>query len=167
MAKPRTWDSLRFFRKDSPIDNWGDPDAIADYLLLRLDDFRRHIGVPIYVLHGTGGVHSAASYHYVKNGACAVDIAIPEYPLTPIDLLIDVFRFDFTGVGFYPDWKFRGQKAKGLHLDCRPLMWDSDKTKNFRENRWMGVRNPEGKQIYLPLNFENVDKYTRGNSWNS
>ena len=167
MASDETWQKVRqHFRPDSDIDNWGDASAIDDELLLVLFDFRVWIGVPIYVLWGTNGKHGTDSFHYVQNGACAVDIAIPDYPKTPIDLLLDVFRFDFRGVGFYPDWKYNGKPAKGLHLDRRPLKWDPDHTKNYRENRWLGVKGTEG-QVYLPFTFENINKHTRGNQWNS
>lgn len=165
MATDHVWDKLQFFKKDSETDNWGDPDALDDQLLLCLDDFRRFIGVPVHVLWGTNGKHSANSFHYVQNGACAVDVAIPDYAGSPMDLLFDVFRFPFTGVGFYPDWKYHGKPAKGLHLDRRPLKWDNDFTVNYRQSRWMGVKGTEG-QVYLPLNWENIEKHTRGNTWN-
>lgn len=162
MASEETWQKVsQFFRPDSDLDNWGDPDAISDELLLVLFDFRRWIGLPVFVLWGTNGKHSHDSFHYVQNGACAVDVAIPDFSGHPIDLLFDVFRFPFTGVGYYPDWKYGPKSANGLHLDTRPLKWDEDDTKNYRHNRWIGVKGSDG-QVYLPFSFENIDKHTRG-----
>ena len=164
MASDEVWGQLKHFDKNSDTDNWGDVDAISDELLLKLDDFRDYIGVPVLVLWGTGGKHSSRSYHYVERGACAVDVAIPNYRATPIDLLIDVFRFNFRGVGFYPDWVYHGKQAKGLHLDTRPYMWDVDGTKNFRESRWIGVRGAQGQE-YMSLSWDNINKHTKGNKW--
>jgi hypothetical protein len=170
MASNETWKKLKYFSKDGP-DNWGDADAMDDNLLLALDDFRAFIGVPILVLHGNGGKHSAKSFHYIKNGSCAVDVIIPDYPRSAIDLLLDVFRFPFTGVGYYPEWKFNGKRTFGLHLDARPLKWDSDFTLNYKESRWIGVYQKayaDGqmikRQIYLPMTYENIKKYSE-ESW--
>lgn len=157
MANDETWAKVRkYFRPNSPTDNWGDPTAIDDELLLVLYDFRVWIGLPIYILQGTGGIHSDDSYHYIKNGACALDVAIPDYHKPPVDLLLDVFRFDFRGVGYYPDWKMGdGRQAKGLHLDRRPLKTEADQTLDYRENRWLGVKEEHG-QVYLPLTYEQL-----------
>jgi hypothetical protein len=77
-------------------------------------------------------------------------------------LLIEVFRFPFTGVGYYPQWKWNGKSANGLHLDTRPLKWDDDFTKNYRQSRWLGVKGAEGKQIYLAMNWDALDTYFKG-----
>ncbi len=157
MATKETWEKVqKYFPRHSDSDKWGSSSEIADDLLLVLFDLRSYIGVPIYVLGGVGGNHSKNSFHYIQNGACACDIAIPDYPGSPVDLLFDVFRFDFRGVGFYPDWKYKeGVQAKGLHLDRRPLKWDPDFTLNYKESRWLGVKD-NGKQIYLPLTYTNL-----------
>lgn len=156
MASEETWEKVsKYFRKDSEGDNWGDIDAIQDEALLVLFDFREYIGVPIHILWGTNGKHAVDSAHYIQNGASAFDVAIPDYSGSPIDLLFDVFRFDFRGVGYYPDWRYGGKQAKGLHLDRRPLKMDDDGTFNYRESRWLGVKGTEG-QVYLPLNYENL-----------
>ena len=157
MATDETWRKLVHF---SPLENWGNAAAIADSLLFKLDDFRGYLGTPIMVLNGTQGVHSRGSYHYLKNGACAADIIIPDYKGTPFDLVLDATRFGFTGIGYYPHWEYKGKKANGLHLDDRPLKWDADSTLNYKHNRWMGIRE-EGAQVYIPLTFENIAKYGR------
>lgn len=162
MAHSSTWEKLRYFKPDSRIDRFGDPGAIADDLLLRLDDFRHWLGVPVYVLHGvkTQG-HSPTSYHYVENGACAVDVVVPDYKDSGINLVLDATRFGFTGIGYYPHWKWNGVKCGGLHLDTRPLKWDSDETLNYNHARWMGVMK-DGVQIYIPLEADNIMAYEDG-----
>jgi len=156
MASKETWDKLKHFK---PTENWGDADAISDLLLLTLDDFRDYIGVPIIVSNAvaTSG-HSSKSYHYRSQGACAVDVMLPEYRGGVIDLLFDVFRFGFSGVGYYPDWSYNANVVGGLHLDVRPLKWGNDKTLDYKQARWMGV-NENGKQVYKPLILENIKKY--------
>lgn len=168
MASDETWNKLRYFKKDSKVDQWGDTSAISDTHLLRLDDFRHWLGVPVYVLHGvkTRG-HSPSSFHYRKTdkngkeiGACATDIIIPDYDKTPFDLVLDATRFGFTGIGYYPHWSFRGKRTGGLHVDSRPLKWDNDGTLNYSHSRWLGVLNQEGKQEYIALDFHNLVKYS-------
>jgi len=164
MATDETWSKLRYFKKDSKTDKWGDSELIQDDLLLRLDDFRHYLGCPVYVTRGvaTHG-HSKNSYHYPKYsgdgralGACAVDIVIPDFAESPFDLILDATRFGFTGIGYYPHWKFRGNVVGGLHLDTRPLKWDSDSTINYSHSRWMGIPDGGGKQRYIELNFQNL-----------
>lgn len=158
MASKETWEKARYFRPDSN-DNWGDPDAISDEHILRLDDFRHFIGVPIIVTAGVShSGHSKRSFHYKENGACATDQVIPDYEGTPFDLIMDALRFGFHGLGYYPHWRYNGKKVGGLHLDCRPLQWDSDFTQNYRQSRWMGVMR-DGKQVYIPLTYQNLKKY--------
>lgn len=166
MASDSTWDKLRYFKKDSRIDRWGDTLAIDDTHLLRLDDFRHWLGVPVYVLHGvkTTG-HTTNSYHYprkTKEGklvAYATDVIIPQYDASPYDLVLDATRFGFTGIGYYPNWTYNGLEVGGLHLDSRPLKWNADETINYTHSRWMGVKNAEGKQEYVQLNYHNMLVY--------
>jgi len=158
MASESEWKKLRYFKKESR-DKWGDVDAISAEHLFRLDDFRHYLGVPVYVTAGVSiGGHSKKSFHYRGNGACATDIVIPDYEGNFIDLILAAERFGFTGIGFYPHWKYNGRKVGGLHLDSRPLKWDKDFTYNYREARWMGIlRN--GSQVYIPLTYSNLLKY--------
>ena len=166
MASPETWAKLRYFKKDSPRDQWGSPDLIADELLLRLDDFRHTLGVPVYVTAGVNiGGHKPNSFHYPQNGACAVDVVVPDFNGHPVELLWEAMRFGFTGVGFYPHWKFDGRTVGGLHLDLRPLEKDADGTVNYRHSRWLGVMR-DGQQIYLPLTYRNLLNNLGGNHAN-
>lgn len=163
MARKETWNMLRYFKPNSTIDQWGDVDAINDNLLLRLDDFRHWLGVPIYITAGVkNGGHAKGSYHYKEHGACAVDVIIPDYMETGFDLIMDATRFGFTGIGYYPHWKWKGKMVGGLHLDMRPLRWDEDSTKNYTHSRWMGVLNSKGVQEYIELDYSNLVKYIDG-----
>lgn len=165
MASNRTWELVKpFFKKDSKLDNWGDPDAIDDLHLLRLFDFRTYINCPIFVtsgirMPGTG----EKSYHVPrkmpsgKEVGFATDVVIPHYDDSTFDLILDATRF-FNGVGYYPHWRWKGQVVGGLHLDSRPLGYDKDGTLNYREARWMGVLRADGKQDYIPMTFENIMK---------
>lgn len=169
MAINKTWEKLKYFKPDSAIDQWGDPELIDDTLLFMLDDFRNYIQTAIYVTRGvaTSG-HSDKSYHYPAQGACAVDVVIPGYRGGPINLILDAMRFGFTGIGYYPHWKYGSKPVGGLHLDVRPLKWEEDETLNYRHNRWVGIENTAyindtliKKQEYLPMNMENLIKYGR------
>jgi len=169
MACYRTWKKCRYFNKDSKIDKWGDTKLINGTHLLRLDDFRHYLGIPIYVTSGvkTKG-HAKNSYHYPRKnkagkliGACATDIVIPDYEFTPFDLVLDAQRFGFTGIGYYPHWRFNGEIVGGLHLDSRPLKWDKDQTINYKHSRWMAVLNHKGKQEYIGLTFQNMLEYSK------
>lgn len=166
MASKETWKKVApYFKPDSKIDNWGDPDAIDDTHLLRLYDFRVWIDCPIYVTAGVkNSGHSKNSYHYPRESegkkvAFATDIIIPDYDATAYDLVLDATRFGFTGIGYYPHWKFKGEVVGGLHLDSRPLKWDKDHTINYAHSRWMGVP-LGGKQSYIALNWHNMLAYS-------
>lgn len=170
MAKSETWAKLRYF-KPLGIDNFGDADAISDDLLLHLDDFRHYLNVPFYI---TSGVRPESdgkrSYHTRGNGACAVDVMMPECTLHPVDLIFTAMRFGFTGIGYYPDWEFKGIRCGGLHLDTRPLGQDADGTLNYGHSLWMGIKvqseNSEGKlvtsQKYIALTYANLIRSFKG-----
>lgn len=159
MASEETWKKLKFFKPYNTSDNWGDPNAIDDSLLFALDDFRRFLGVPVYVTVGVADSgHSEKSYHYREQGACAVDVVIPGYEHGPANLVLSALRFGFTGLGWYPHWQYGGKTVGGLHLDMRPLKWEEDFTINYQHSRWIGVPNA-GKLTFLPLTIENITTY--------
>lgn len=167
MASDETWSKLRYFKKNS-TDRWGNAELISDDLLLRLDDFRHYLGCAIHVSRGVATTgHSKNSYHYPKYsgdgrqvGACAVDVLIPDFVESPFDLILDASRFGFTGIGYYPHWRWRGVVVGGLHLDMRPLKWDQDETINYTHSRWMGIPDGAGGQRYIELNHENLIKHS-------
>jgi hypothetical protein len=170
MASQETWGKLKYFKPDG-VDNFGDADAICDDLLLRLDDFREFLGCPIYVTSGVRDAKSSdKSYHSRGRGACALDVVMPECKLHPIDLVFSAMRFGFTGIGYYPDWKWNNIPCGGLHLDTRPLGIDADGTKNYSHSLWMGIKVQQNssdgkrveKQIYTSLTYANLLKHIRG-----
>ena len=146
MASEQAWKSLRHFRPNGP-DNFGDPNAIDEKLLFYLDDFRDYIGTPVIVTSGVRpDVPGKSSFHTRKKGSCAVDVVIPGYQKSVIDLLIDVTRFKFTGIGFYQGWMHKGHEVIGLHLDTRPSDVGA---------RWIGFQE-RGKQVYGELSFKTL-----------
>lgn len=169
MASKETWDKLHFFKPG--IGTWGSPDEINDEVLLRLDDFRRYLNVPVYVTSGVRPDQDGkSSYHTRRNGSCAVDIMMPECKLHPIDLILAATRFGFNGIGYYPDWEWNGLKCGGLHLDTRPLGIDADGTKNYGHSLWMGIKveepSADGKlvkrQKYIALTYANLTTHIKG-----
>jgi hypothetical protein len=160
MAKIECWKKLRYFKPDSQIDKWGDTSAIDEILLYRLDDFRHWVNTPVIVTAGVqNSGHAKRSYHYKENGACAVDVVLPKYEKSAFDLILDASRFGFTGIGYYPHWKYNGETVGGLHLDTRPLLWDKDLTTNYNHSRWLGVLGADNKQRYVEMNIVNLIKY--------
>ena len=161
--KENVWDKLHFFKPENTIDNWGEPERINPELLLKLDDFRSALGTFIIVTSGTGGEHSPNSQHYLGN---AVDIVVPKFKGSLLDLYLIVERFNFNGIGLYDGWKYKNKVVGGLHLDMRPLKTDEDGTLFYRTNRWLGVSKKVKKrgkfvttQKYHSFNEDNLKKY--------
>jgi hypothetical protein len=151
MANKAIWNKLRYLK---PNEKWGDTNAISDDLLLLLDDFRHYIGCPIIVTEGvaTDG-HKSKSFHYPENGACAVDLVIPDYQNSPIDLIFDALRFPFNGIGYYPHWKYNDKVCGGLHLDTRPMLLN-------KRAMWLGIpKDKAGSLAYVPLTMEHLHPF--------
>jgi hypothetical protein len=145
---PAEWSTIKNF---SPRENWGEPQRMSISLLRPPDAFRSYLNLPIVVLCGTQGKHTENSQHYLGN---AVDILVPA-PIHPLDLILTAERFNFTGLGFYPEWQFQNHVWGGLHLDVRNL----DPLQN-KEARWLGLRDPKtGGNRYLDLTRENLKRY--------
>lgn len=161
MAREEIWEKLRYFKPSATKDLWGDADAISDILLLRLDDFRHFLGVPIFVTSGVRPeTDGKSSYHTRRKGACAVDVIAPDFKGEPIDLILTALRFGFTGLGYYPDWQYNGVRVGGLHLDMRPLGMDADGTQNYAQSLWIGVKTANG-QRYVAMNTENLNRFCK------
>ena len=174
MATDKTWANLKYFNKN---ENWGGypprdtPEArkhgaevISDELLLELDRFREVLNTPFIVTCGvdTAG-HATDSKHYEANGACAVDIVIPD--IAVIDHLDRIFTakdMKFRGIGYYPFWQWKGKMVGGFHLDMRPLVG------KLKRATWLGVPksvftgNASDKgQSYVALDAHNYFKFCR------
>ncbi len=136
------WDRLDYFRPDNTTDQWGDSARMDDGLLLELDIFRHHLGVPIHVTSGFR--NSPGSQHAL---GLAVDIVCPGIEL--LDFYLEAERFNFRGIGLYPHWKLDGKVIGGLHIDRRVKA----------PARWMGVLDSDGDQVYIGLDKANLRNY--------
>ncbi len=154
------WSQLKFFNESEA---WGDPSKISPRLLTTLDSFRGYLGCRMTVTSGTQGVHTDGSAHYRGE---AVDVVVTLRALgkdnanhltnivKPLDVLLAAMRFDFGGIGLYPDWKL--QKAKdndqylGLHLDVR---------QHERKSLWIGKRIRPGKTDYFPVEWSSLSSF--------
>lgn len=141
------WEALKYFNEK---ENWGTPSKMKISFLRKLDQARHFIGCPFIITQGTGGTHLPNSEHDRGNAADLIILSSRH----PIDLLIDLSRFPFGGIGYYPHWKYQNKVVGGWHLD------DRDTLKGDRPAaRWMGVLDEHGSQIYVALNWENLNRY--------
>lgn len=76
----------------------------------------------------------------------ALDIICPEMEL--LDFYILATRFDWVGIGVYPDWQINGDICGGLHVDMREA----------NAARWMGVKE-KGVQAYIALSKNNLKEH--------
>lgn len=146
----KQWDGIKYFRPDSPVDMWGNPHEMKREILLPLDDFREHLGVIIYVTSGYREKSHSLEGGSQHNLGLAVDIVVPAFSGTILDLFIEATRFPFKGIGIYRDWHWAGKKIGGLHLDAR---------NESKGAHWFCYKNPAGIQEYIALNYENLKAY--------
>lgn len=133
---------------------FADPDKMDQLLLEKLDAFRHYIDSPVIITSSTNGVHSPNSQHYAGK---AIDIVVPERKGSLIALYFIAERFNFTGLGIYPDWVYNNAVCGGLHLDLRT-------TPNHQGARWIGINkldNETGvkKREYLPLSISYLKRH--------
>ena len=129
---------------------WGDPLKMEPEFLLELHAARKFINEPFYILQGTQGKHASKSQHYL---GLACDFIIDAPRKHPLDILIALERFDFTGIGYYPHWKYDGRVTGGWHLDKRKI-----EPYGFGA-RWMGILLEDGNQTYVDLSYKNLVKF--------
>jgi hypothetical protein len=129
-------------------ENWGNPDLMSLPLLYSLDHLRSTLNQSIVVTCGTQGMHEANSNHYTGH---AVDIVLPDNKLSFFDLFSEIIRYPFTGIGYYPNWKYGDKVVGGWHLeqiaDVIP-----------RKKLWLGVAYGTERK-YIALNNENLKKH--------
>lgn len=133
---------------------FADPDKMDQLLLEKLDAFRHYIDSPVIITSSTNGIHSPNSQHYLGK---AVDIIVPERKGSLIALYLIAERFNFTGLGIYPDWMYDNVMCGGLHLDLRA-------TPNHQGARWIGINKIDKKtgiknREYLPLSISYLKRY--------
>jgi len=136
------WNKIKYF---SPNENWGDVSMIKDELIYELDNLRKFLNMPIYVLCGTQGSHCANSFHYK---GLAVDVGI-EKRENIVDVCFNALRFNFFGVGIYTHWNFKDVPVWGLHLDMRQM--DKEWTGKHRA-LWFSVE----REKYIELSLTNI-----------
>lgn len=148
--KDEDWKKIKHFKKK---ENWGDPEKISKKLVEALDRLADQTGQKIIITCGTQGRHSDNSQHYLGRAA---DCVFPD--INSLIELYDIYENarkieDFKGIGLYPHWKYKGKTIGGLHLDVRR------KESNSLISTWMSVLDSKGKQIYIALIEENLQKY--------
>ncbi len=106
---------------------WGDVTKIDRSVIFLLDHFLSDIMARALVTCGTQGKHTDGSFHYAsdKKLGCAIDFMVPDYDRNNLpDLMFDLLRYGFGGVGIYSEWKL-DQKLPaigGFHVDTRPSL---------------------------------------------
>ena len=115
------WKQIKYF---SPKENWGDPEQMSFELLRRLDGLREFCSHRIIIHCGYAiDGHTKNSQHYLGR---ATDFHIIGVTLINQYLLAE--RFNFGGIGIYPEWN-----NPGLHCDVRHK--DSEKP----QDRWVRI----------------------------
>lgn len=157
------WQDLKYFKKDSKVDKWGDPDKIDSFLLMFLDEFREAIKTPLIVTSayrkGDPGTHGLGR---------AVDIVAPKWEGSLFDLYLMAERFGFAGIGVYRDWLYDGKKIGGLHVDTRIIL-GAYNSEQLMGARWFCIRPGADKltdiseilkikQVYLKLDVDTLKR---------
>ena len=125
---------------------FSEPEKISHELLCRLDALREYLGLSIMITSSTEGEHVESSQHYLGK---AVDVVIPNYQGSLFSLYLIIERFGFRGIGLYPDWKLRGKKIGGFHLDVRTV-------DNYQSAKWIGYKNKLGVTKYSAFSIANL-----------
>ena len=116
------WKQIKHFR---PNENWGDPERMSFELLKRLDALREFCSHRIIIHRGYAvNGHTKNSQHYLGRAA---DLRIVGVSLINQYLLAE--RFNFGGLGVYPEWS-----NPGLHCDVR------HKDHEEAQDRWVRIR---------------------------
>jgi len=147
------WSVLKYFKKYNTVDKWGSPEKMDAELLMKLDDLREFVGMPIFV---TSGYRENSTGEHSKG--LAVDVVCPGMPL--LDFYLACERFAFRGVGLYPHWHWDGIVCGGAHLDTRTLGTRiGTHHTEYKGARWMAYKDESGKQKYTTLDLANLRKY--------
>lgn len=106
--------------------NWGDRNQIDRRVIHTLDDLARSLSTEVLITCGTTGAHVQGSYHYPGDGklGLALDFMLPGISRRKLpDVLFEVLRFGFTGIGIYSEWKLGQGRPSigGFHVDYRPV----------------------------------------------
>src|SRR5574343_85090 len=141
LMKQEDWKKLKYM---TIKDNWGDPSKMSRALVYNLENLRVYCGKPCVLTcpaYSNSG-HSTNSQHGLGNAA---DLKILHSTLLEMYILAE--RFNFTGIGLYPN---NGNPF--IHVDMRPT-----DPLNV-QSRWIAIGDPNN-WTYIPLNEENIRKY--------
>jgi len=143
--KPSDWNHIKHFK---PNENWGDPTKMEFGVIFILDAFREYIERKIIVTSGIGKRETSGSQH--PSGK-AVDFVVECYEYGKLNMIFDILRFPFMGVGVYPNHAASGMKSPiGFHVDSRES--------NHRA-LWIGITDLSGKFHQTGLNQTNLKYY--------
>lgn len=120
-------------------------DGVGRILIDNLKDLQAFIKVPIII---TSALRPGDPAEHGRG--LALDVMVPTYPGALLDLYLAAERFDFSGIGVYPEWRYNGNKIGGLHLDLRAADYGA---------RWLGIKDSKGNNLYLALSSENLRKH--------
>lgn len=136
------YSSLKYFKASE----FSFPELMCPKFLTKLDHFREFLGSRLIITSSNSGLHCQNSYHYQN---IAVDVMAPDIT-SLIDFWIAAEKFNFSGIGLYPDWKYIGNIHGGLHIDDRPII--------NHGARWMCKINEKFEKKYFKLSHDNLSE---------
>lgn len=139
------WSKLKYMTKK---DNWGDPAKMSKNLVYNLENLRIFVGKPLTLTcpaYTPGNGHSQNSQHYFGNAA---DWTVKG--LSILNMYILAERFNFTGIGLYPNNGNPFVHTDVRETDCMNV-----------QCRWIAVPGGSGAGgwTYLEMSEENLRKY--------
>lgn len=134
--KPEDWKRIQFFKPKE----FRHPEALSLDFLLKMVKLRRFIRSRIII---TSDYRQDDPGEHGKG--LALDVVVPDYSGSIVDLYFAAERFDFKGIGIYNHWEYKGKLVGGLHLDERVTVINA---------RWIGTRDG-----YHPLTHKTLLDY--------
>jgi len=147
------WRHLRKLDHHMP---WGEVWKMNPDLVMCLDQFLFDNSLDFQILCGTQGVHSGKLHEQ----GFAVDFGVSCHKRRRFDVLIDLFRYPFRGIGVYPYGRYPKLKNPlALHCDMRPLTEQPFGVRKL----WIGIPKDmtdrsQGNNYY-GLNEENLKRF--------
>jgi hypothetical protein len=145
------------FGKEIREGKLGDIQYLSDDVLIRFYYLRIWADVPFIPTAGAAySGHSKNSQHYPKfdgsgkllSEATAID-SIVLWEDNIIDFILAAISMGFTGLGYYPDGMYNGNRAHRFHFDCRKLK------EGQKAATWL-AKKVDGKTQYLALDYQNL-----------
>ncbi len=120
-------------------------EGLSALLMAKVTAFQSYIACPVIV---TSALREGDPAEHGKG--LAIDIIVPAYEGRLMDLYLAAERFNFGGIGVYPDWHYNGMQSGGLHVDVRMAPG--------KGARWTGIKDKSGKNQYLALDKSTLSK---------